>query len=213
MKYPWYHLLSFRPPVYYGEGSRKFYILHARLMHQCSSLKADISKMRVVDDLKCSCGSPIEDAIHYLLECQLYYTQRISLFKLLISMNKAVTRVFFLVRQEVWGPPTSPAGPGQNLLVRGPGGGDTPPPSPMKLLLCLKLQGYFGYANDRTHVIKVVVLVVTISIQLTYGIHGFKKKKYTTTSLFNGDVRTKRICRKQICRSSHAFYTQKSTQS
>jgi hypothetical protein len=74
-------------------------------------------------------------------------------------MNKAVTRVFFLVRQEVWGPPTSPAGPGQNP---GKGSwGDPPPPSPMKLLLCLKLQGYFGYANDRTHVIKVVVLVVS----------------------------------------------------
>jgi hypothetical protein len=30
--------------------------------------------------------------------------------------------------------------------------------------------------NDRTHVIKVVVLVVKITIQLTYGIYGFKKK-------------------------------------
>jgi hypothetical protein len=28
-----------------------------------------------------------------------------------------------------------------------------------------------------THVIKVVVLVVKITIQLTYGIHDFKKKK------------------------------------
>jgi hypothetical protein len=44
----------------------------------------------------------------------------------------------------------------------------------MKLQLYLKLQGYFGYENDRTHVIKVIVLVVKITIQLTYGIHGFK---------------------------------------
>ena len=36
----------------------------------------------------------------------------------------------------------------------------------MKLLIYLKLQGYFGYENDRTHVIKVVVLVVKIAIQL-----------------------------------------------
>jgi hypothetical protein len=43
---------------------------------------------------------------------------------------------------------------------------------------------YFGYENDRTHVIKVVVLVVKITIQLTYGIHVFKKKMHTTTSLF-----------------------------
>jgi hypothetical protein len=45
------------------------------------------------------------------------------------------------------------------------------------LRLYFKLQGYFGYENDRTHVIKVVVLVVKITIQLTYGIHGFKKRE------------------------------------
>ena len=47
----------------------------------------------------------------------------------------------------------------------------------MKLRLYLKLQEYFGYENDRTHVIKVVVLVVKIKIQLTHDIHGFKKKE------------------------------------
>ena len=47
----------------------------------------------------------------------------------------------------------------------------------MYLRLHLKLQGYFGYENDRTHVIKVLVLVVKITIQLTYGFHGFKKKE------------------------------------
>jgi hypothetical protein len=47
----------------------------------------------------------------------------------------------------------------------------------VKLQLYLKLQGHFGYENDRTHVIKVVVLVVKITIKLTYSIHGFKKKE------------------------------------
>ena len=79
-------------------------------------------------------------------------------------------------------------------------------PQQVKFWLYLKLQGYFGYENDRTHVIKLVVLVVKITIQLTYGIHGCKKKEHTTTRLFNGDARTKRICRKQIFRSSHAFH-------
>jgi hypothetical protein len=36
--------------AYYGEGSRKFYILHSRLRHQCSSLNADLTKIHVVDD-------------------------------------------------------------------------------------------------------------------------------------------------------------------
>jgi len=35
----------------------------------------------------------------------------------------------------------------------------------LKLRLYLKLQGYFGYENDRT---QVVVLVVKITIQLTW---------------------------------------------
>ena len=47
----------------------------------------------------------------------------------------------------------------------------------MKLWFYLILQGYFGYENDRTHVINVVVLVVNITIKLTYSIHGFKKKE------------------------------------
>jgi hypothetical protein len=38
----------------------------------------------------------------------------------------------------------------------------------MKLWLYLKLQRYFCYENDRAHVIKVIVLVVKITIQLTY---------------------------------------------
>jgi hypothetical protein len=45
------------------------------------------NKIHVVNDPKCACGSPIEDAIHYLLKCQLYYNQRISLFNDLIIMH------------------------------------------------------------------------------------------------------------------------------
>jgi hypothetical protein len=57
----------FRPPVYYGEGSRKFNILHKSLRHQFSSLKAYLIKIHTVDDPKCFCCSPIEDVIHYIL--------------------------------------------------------------------------------------------------------------------------------------------------
>ena len=53
---------QFRPQVYYGEGSRTFSILHSGLQHQCSSLKADLTKIIVVDDPKYSCGLPVADA-------------------------------------------------------------------------------------------------------------------------------------------------------
>ena len=65
------------------------------------------------------------------------------------------------------------------MLVRGTGG-----LSPHKALALFVIARYFGYENDRTHVIKVVVLVVKITIQLTYGIHGFTKKKHTTTVVY-----------------------------
>jgi hypothetical protein len=79
------------------------------------------------------------------------------------------------VRQGVWGPSIDPC-PHQiqgRVLVMDPEG-----KAHMKLWFYLILQGYFGYENDRTHVIKVLVLVVTITIQLIYGIHSFKKKKH-----------------------------------
>ena len=64
-------------------------ILQIRLKLQWSSLKNDLNGIHIVNDPKCSCGSLIEDAIHYLLECKLYYNQRISLSLLndLINMN------------------------------------------------------------------------------------------------------------------------------
>ena len=46
---------------YYGEGSRKLSILHARLRHQCSSLNADLFRINITNDPKCQCGAPHED--------------------------------------------------------------------------------------------------------------------------------------------------------
>ena len=72
------------------------------------------------------------------------------------------------------GPLRSLAGTDQSPGSGSRGGGTNPL---MKIRLYLKFQRYFGYVNDRTHVFKVVVLVVKITTQLTYGIHGFKKKE------------------------------------
>jgi hypothetical protein len=36
------------PPEYYGEGSRKLSILHARLRHQCSSLNSDLYRINII---------------------------------------------------------------------------------------------------------------------------------------------------------------------
>ena len=42
------------------------------LRHQCSSLGADLFRANIISDPSCACGCPLEDAIHYLLECPLY---------------------------------------------------------------------------------------------------------------------------------------------
>jgi hypothetical protein len=44
-------------PEYYGEGSRKQSILHARLRHQCSSLNSDLYRMNITNHPKCQCES------------------------------------------------------------------------------------------------------------------------------------------------------------
>ena len=50
-----------KSPEYYGEGSRKLSILHARLPHQCSSLNSDLYRINITNDPKCQCGAPYED--------------------------------------------------------------------------------------------------------------------------------------------------------
>ena len=69
----------FKAPEYYREGPRTLNILHSRLRHQCSTLNADLKRINVINNPKCNCGSPYEDAFHYFLECPLYLNQRMTL--------------------------------------------------------------------------------------------------------------------------------------
>jgi hypothetical protein len=75
LKIEW-KVISINPLKYYNEGPRKLSILHTRLRHQCSSLNADLSRIHVINNYKCSCGASFEDAIHYFLECPLYLNER-----------------------------------------------------------------------------------------------------------------------------------------
>jgi hypothetical protein len=65
---------------YYILGSRKCNIIHTRLRHRCSSLGADLFGTNIINDPSCPCGYPLEDDIHYLLECPLYTNARMKLF-------------------------------------------------------------------------------------------------------------------------------------
>ena len=84
-----------KSPEYYGEGSRKLSIFHARLRHQCSSLNSDLYRINITNDPKCQCGAPYEDSIHYLMECPLYQNERYCLFRNLRETNKNIEALLF----------------------------------------------------------------------------------------------------------------------
>jgi hypothetical protein len=48
---------------YYGKGSRKLSILHARQRHQCSLLNTDLFHINITNNSKWQCGSPFEDSL------------------------------------------------------------------------------------------------------------------------------------------------------
>ncbi len=60
------------PPIYYHTGNRRAQIYHTRLRTGCSSLHSDLKKNHIQDHTECTCGSPVENAAHYLLHCRLF---------------------------------------------------------------------------------------------------------------------------------------------
>ncbi|MCG8096816.1 MAG: hypothetical protein JAZ17_24870 [Candidatus Thiodiazotropha endolucinida] len=68
-----------RTPKYYYTGKRPCQILHTRLRTDCSSLNFYLFSKHIIDSPLCSCGS-IENAYHYLFQCDNYTNQRIVLF-------------------------------------------------------------------------------------------------------------------------------------
>jgi hypothetical protein len=73
-------------------GSRKCNIIHTRLRHQCSPLGADLFRANIINDSSCPYGCPLEDDIHYLLECPLYTNARMQLYMNIIPYT--VTLLF-----------------------------------------------------------------------------------------------------------------------
>ena len=74
--------LDFLPvPSYYFIGNRNENIIHTKMRHRCSSLNADLFRANLINDSSCACGCPLEDAIHFFLECPLYLNSRVTLFR------------------------------------------------------------------------------------------------------------------------------------
>ena len=73
-------LYNFKQVLYYY-GKRWPSIHHARMRIGCSKLKRDLNvHLHVIDSSDCECGTGIEDAKHFFLECPFYDTQRLTLY-------------------------------------------------------------------------------------------------------------------------------------
>jgi hypothetical protein len=67
-------------------GKRKMNLIHARLRMCCSSLRANLYDMHIIDISGCNCGAEREDAIHYFFVCPLYLRERNALQEIIIPL-------------------------------------------------------------------------------------------------------------------------------
>jgi hypothetical protein len=58
-------------------------------------LNADLSKIHIINNLKCNCGASFEDAIHYFLECSLYLNERRTLLSNCDDININIENLLF----------------------------------------------------------------------------------------------------------------------
>jgi hypothetical protein len=70
--------ISFEPKSLYYGIIRKLGIIHAQFRMKCSSLKADLFKLHVIDDPTCICSNNIEDCDHFFFHCHMYISLRVS---------------------------------------------------------------------------------------------------------------------------------------
>ena len=64
-----------------NNGDRKLTILLTRIRHNCSSLNADLHRVKIVPSPTCSCGALHESSHHFFFECSNYINQRNNLLR------------------------------------------------------------------------------------------------------------------------------------
>ena len=78
---------QFSVPSYFNTGDRYLNILHTKLRYECSPLQYDLFRAKLVENPKCSCGYPCENAYHLFFDCNLFLNQRHVLFQFLNQLN------------------------------------------------------------------------------------------------------------------------------
>ena len=71
-----HHMLSPKPPDYYGQGPRYLSILHTRLRLGHNALNNHLFKIGIANNSLCQCGTGIESEHHFLMVCFNYTVAR-----------------------------------------------------------------------------------------------------------------------------------------
>ncbi len=72
---------QYNVPQYYIEGDRFSSVMHARLRNKCSNLNSDLCNNHLRENPYCNCSEVVEDAEHYLFQCQPYHAERTILLR------------------------------------------------------------------------------------------------------------------------------------
>ena len=76
-----------RKRVLYNYGERSTNVIHSRLRVGCSKLNSDLCfNLRVKETPSCSCGSSIENAQHFFLDCTLWANLRTVLQRSVLQL-------------------------------------------------------------------------------------------------------------------------------
>jgi len=76
------------PPTWYSTGDRYFSMIHSRLRMLCSPLNDHLfSHIHVIDSPQCARGHDRETARHFLLECPLFYIERLIMLNDMQNIN------------------------------------------------------------------------------------------------------------------------------
>jgi hypothetical protein len=79
----------------FGYGERKINIIHSRIRMGCSSLKAHLYDMHIINEPTCRCGANREDASHYLFECPLFFNLRNDLHETIVERSSFNLKTLF----------------------------------------------------------------------------------------------------------------------
>ena len=68
---------------------------------ECSNLSAHLYNLHVIDSPECACSHHLEDTSHFLLDCPLYFSQRVLLGNIVSQLAKFTVKTLLFGDDEI----------------------------------------------------------------------------------------------------------------